>query len=101
MGKGSDRLAAPVGLGHNQLPVRVASRRSPTHRQQHFRRNVELEIRWVGCYHFRGKFAESRFERDCLGELAETFKTVCVDAAYCQFPSAKYLVWLDGESAQR
>jgi uncharacterized protein YecE (DUF72 family) len=52
---------------------------------------------WLGTlydqqrYCYRGKFAESRFERDCLVEYAETFKTVCVDAAYYQFPSAKYL----------
>ena len=45
-------------------------------------------------YHYRGKFAETRFERDCLTEYAETFKTVCVDAAYYQFPSAKYLTGL-------
>lgn len=42
-------------------------------------------------YHYRGKFAETRFERDCLTEYAEVFKTVCVDAAYYQFPSEKYL----------
>ena len=42
-------------------------------------------------YHYRGKFAETRFKRDCLTEYAEVFKTVCVDAAYYQFPSAKYL----------
>ena len=37
-------------------------------------------------YNYRGKFAETRFERDCLVEYAEVFKTVCVDAAYYQFP---------------
>ena len=42
-------------------------------------------------YIYRGKFAETRFERDCLNEYAEVFKTVCVDAAYYQFPSEKYL----------
>ncbi len=42
-------------------------------------------------YHYRGKFAEIRFERDSLTEYAEMFNTVCVDAAYYQFPSAKYL----------
>jgi len=52
---------------------------------------------WTGLlydaqrYHYRGKFAETRFERDCLAEYAEVFKTVCVDAAYYQFPSEKYL----------
>jgi len=45
-------------------------------------------------YHYRGKFAEARFERTCLAEYAEVFKTVCVDAAYYQFPSEKYLAGL-------
>ena len=42
-------------------------------------------------YVYRGKFAETRFERLCLAEYAEVFKTVCVDAAYYKFPSEKYL----------
>ncbi len=42
-------------------------------------------------YLWRGKVAESRFEKNCLGEYAEVFKTVCVDAAYYTFPSVKYL----------
>ncbi len=42
-------------------------------------------------YEYRGKFAETRFNRDCLREYAEVFKTVCVDAAYYTFPSKKYL----------
>ena len=42
-------------------------------------------------YEYRGKFAQTRFERACLGEYAEVFKTVCVDAAYYTFPSRKYL----------
>jgi uncharacterized protein YecE (DUF72 family) len=42
-------------------------------------------------YEWRGKFAESRFKRDCIAEYAEVFKTVCVDAAYYTFPSVKYL----------
>ena len=37
-------------------------------------------------YVTRGKFAESRFERECLTEYASVFKTVCVDAAYYRFP---------------
>lgn len=55
---------------------------------------------WAGLiydeqrYHYRGKFAEARFERTCLAEYAEVFKTVCVDAAYYQFPSEKYLAGL-------
>ena len=42
-------------------------------------------------YVYRGKFAESRFEKNCLTEYAEVFKTVCVDAAYYKFPDEKYL----------
>src|SRR5271165_6661431 len=37
-------------------------------------------------YEYRGKVAKTRFERDCLAEYAEVFKTVCVDAAYYDFP---------------
>jgi uncharacterized protein YecE (DUF72 family) len=32
-------------------------------------------------YENRGKFANTRFERECLREYAETFKTVCFDGA--------------------
>lgn len=42
-------------------------------------------------YVFRGKFAKSRFEKNCLAEYAQVFKTVCVDAAYYTFPTEKYL----------
>ncbi len=42
-------------------------------------------------YLTRGKFSESRFNRDCLAEYAEVFKTVCVDAAYYKFPDHRYL----------
>ncbi len=45
------------------------------------------EVRYV----WRGQFAESRFNRLCLAEYAEVFKTVCVDAAYYTFPSRAYL----------
>jgi len=31
-------------------------------------------------YVYRGKFAETRFERDCLSEYAEVFKTVCEES---------------------
>ena len=37
-------------------------------------------------YEYRGKFAQSRFEKNCLAEYAEVFSTVCVDAAYYKFP---------------
>lgn len=48
-------------------------------------------------YVYRGKFAETRFERNCLAEYAEVFKTVCVDAAYYTFPRPSYL---EGLAAQ-
>lgn len=45
-------------------------------------------------YEYRGKVATKRFERDCLSEYAEVFKTVCVDAAYYTFPRREYLTGL-------
>jgi uncharacterized protein YecE (DUF72 family) len=48
-------------------------------------------------YEWRGKFAVSRFERNCLAEYAEVFRTVCVDAAYYAFPKADYLQGLAGQ----
>jgi len=42
-------------------------------------------------YEYRGRFAESRFNKYCIAEYAEVFKTVCVDAAYYNFPSPQYL----------
>ena len=44
-----------------------------------------------GRYVWRGRFAQTRFERDCLGEYAEVFQTVCVDGAYYKFPDHRYL----------
>jgi uncharacterized protein YecE (DUF72 family) len=52
---------------------------------------------WLGLiytperYRTRGKFSRAKFETTCLAEYAETFKTVCADAGYYQFPSAKML----------
>lgn len=45
-------------------------------------------------YVYRGRFAESRFERDCLEEYAQVFSTVCVDAGYYRFPSPQYIAGL-------
>lgn len=42
-------------------------------------------------YVWRGRYAEARFERNCLAEYAEVFKTVCVDAAYYTFPRRESL----------
>ena len=55
---------------------------------------------WLGLlydeqrYVWRGKFAESRFERDCLEEYAQVFLTVCVDAGYYRFPPPEYIAGL-------
>ncbi len=81
------------------------------HREQLQERLAELAARgvrvgtsswkypgWCGLlydrarYEWRGKFAESRFNRNCLAEYAEVFKTVCVDAAYYTFPSERQLL---------
>ncbi len=48
-------------------------------------------------YEWRGRFADSRFKRDCLSEYGEVFKTVCLDAAYYDFPRPEYL---EGMAAQ-
>ena len=48
-------------------------------------------------YFSRGKFAKSRFEKDCLTEYAEVFKTVSVDATYYAFPTRAAL---EGLAAQ-
>jgi uncharacterized protein YecE (DUF72 family) len=42
-------------------------------------------------YVWRGRWSETRFERDCLSEYGQVFKSVCVDAAYYSFPSRSYL----------
>src|SRR5260370_36648673 len=42
-------------------------------------------------YVWHGKISEARFERSCLAEYAEVFKSVCVDAAYYKFPDRRYL----------
>src|SRR5439155_1585650 len=41
-------------------------------------------------YVWHGRFSESRFERLCLAEYAEVFKTVSVDAAYYRFPDEQF-----------
>ena len=42
-------------------------------------------------YVYRGRFSEARFEKLCLTEYAQVFKTVSVDAAYYKFPDHAYL----------
>lgn len=51
-------------------------------------------------YVYRGRFSETRFNRNCLSEYAETFKTVGVDAAYYAFPTGDQLAgWMDSVPA--
>jgi uncharacterized protein YecE (DUF72 family) len=42
-------------------------------------------------YIYHGSFSQARFERNCLAEYAEVFKSVCVDAAYYKFPDRRFL----------
>jgi uncharacterized protein YecE (DUF72 family) len=42
-------------------------------------------------YEWRGKFTLSRFNRNCIAEYSEVFKTVCVDAAYYSYPRRQQL----------
>lgn len=52
---------------------------------------------WIGQlyerdrYVWRGRFSNARFERNCLSEYAQVFKTVCVDAAYYKFPTQEWV----------
>lgn len=43
------------------------------------------QIYTASRYEYRGRFARTRFEQNCLSEYAETFKTVCFDGAYYAF----------------
>src|SRR5476649_1437221 len=45
-------------------------------------------------YLTRGKFSEAKFNKTCLAEYSETYRTVCVDAGYYQFPTVDYLAGL-------
>lgn len=52
---------------------------------------------WLGLlytperYRTRGRLSRAKFEKTCLAEYAEVFKTVCLDAGFYQFPGAKML----------
>jgi uncharacterized protein YecE (DUF72 family) len=52
---------------------------------------------WLGLiynpdrYRTHSKFSRAKFERTCLAEYAKIFKTVCLDAGFYQFPTAKML----------
>lgn len=42
-------------------------------------------------YKTRGRVSDKKFKEDCLQEYAETFSTVCVDAAFYQYPSEEQI----------
>ena len=42
-------------------------------------------------YVWHGKFSKTRFERNCLAEYAQVFKTVSLDASFYQFPTCDWL----------
>jgi uncharacterized protein YecE (DUF72 family) len=42
-------------------------------------------------YVWRGRYSRARFEKLCLAEYAEVFKTVSVDAAYYRFPDRRFV----------
>jgi uncharacterized protein YecE (DUF72 family) len=52
---------------------------------------------WLGLlytperYMTRGKVSRAKFEKTCLSEYAEVFRTVCLDGGFYQFPGAKML----------
>ena len=52
---------------------------------------------WLGLlytperYQTRGKISRAKFNANCLAEYAEVFKTVCLDAGFYQFPTAKIM----------
>ena len=58
---------------------------------------------WLGLlytperYMTRGRVSRAKFDKACLAEFAEVFKTVCLDGGFYQFPTARML---DGIFAQ-
>lgn len=48
-------------------------------------------------YFYRNRFSKARFERECLSEYAEVFRSVCVDATYYRYPKRAYLEGLAGQ----
>ncbi len=58
---------------------------------------------WLGMlytperYMTRGRLSRAKFEKNCLAEFTEVFKTVCLDGGFYQFPTAPML---DGIFAQ-
>ena len=52
---------------------------------------------WLGMlytperYMTRGRVSRAKFEKVCLAEFTEVFKTVCLDGGFYQFPTARML----------
>ena len=52
---------------------------------------------WLGLlytpelYTTRGKLSKAKFEKTCFAEYGKVFKTVCLDAGFYQFPTAKMI----------
>lgn len=74
--------AAAAGLAREGVFIGTSSWKYPGWRGQLYHHDR---------YIWRGKISEARFEKLCLAEYAEVFKTVCVDAAYYKFPDHRYL----------
>lgn len=49
-------------------------------------------------YMVRGRFAQKRFESECLNEYSEVFPVVCGDFSFYQFPSPEYWKRLFGSA---
>jgi uncharacterized protein YecE (DUF72 family) len=80
-----DREQFRVTLGH--LARRGVYLGTSSWKYPGWRGQIYTDDRYV----WRGRFSETRFNRQCLSEYAEVFKTVCVDAAYYRFPDRAYL----------
>src|SRR5947208_16764738 len=52
-------------------------------------------------YIWRGSFSQARFERNCLGEYAQTFPAVSVDATYYKFYERAFLEGLAAQTPDR
>ena len=83
-----DFLPAPGGDQRARLARRVAAWAA---RGVYFGGSSWKYPGWLGQiythsrYTVRGRFAQTRFDRDCLSEYAEVFPTVCGDFAFYRF----------------
>ncbi len=80
-------LLGPAALGSERLAAKGVYIGTSSWKYPGWRGMIYDESRHIT----RGKISKSRFERNCLAGYAETFKTVCVDAGYYQFPDRRYI----------